>query len=298
MQFLPLQLKVETRDLSGRTCGEAAMFLRHSEAPTEHGEGDHAATCVDERKDAKDENSDYVEHAKVDREIEEIVRRLDQQIPNVTFTDIKTTTSAKDSQATILNPKDAYCVGDHLRVRLDLHNHLGRRKAYGGDFLRARVFSPSLKAGASGLIRDYSNGSYLVDFTLFWEGDASISLLLVHPSEAVSALWAARKQGYDKITFTGTFLNGTADVRTECGFRLNPSLGLCAYLDERDQEAFYCVRPKNVPCEAFVRLQSHNKPTSYLTALERTLLTRYLLLFSTSSCSFRLGFDCSEPLSS
>ncbi|KAJ7304989.1 hypothetical protein JRQ81_010729 [Phrynocephalus forsythii] len=212
-----------------------------------------------------------------EKEIKDILRKLDQLMPNVTFRDVKTTTSAKNSQAAILNHKEAYCVGDHLRVRLDAYDHLGQRKVYGGDFLRARISSPSLKAGASGLIQDLRNGSYLVDFTLPWEGNASVSLLLIHPSEAVSALWGTRKKGYDKVAFTGRFLSGTSEVSAECGFHLSQSLGLCAYVDERDQEAFYCVKPKKVPCEAFVRLKSHNTAISYLTELERSLLTRYNL---------------------
>nr|XP_020650132.1 NXPE family member 4-like [Pogona vitticeps] len=160
-------------------------FISNSGALTKQGMTDQTAACVDYRNDAK--------------EIEEIVTKLDQLIPNVTFRDIKTVTSAKNSQATIVNRQDVYCVGDHLAVRLDLYDHMGKRKEHGGDFLRARIYSPNLKAGGSGLVQDHGNGTYLVDFTLFWEGNVSVSLLLIHPSEAVSALWRARKKGYDKI---------------------------------------------------------------------------------------------------
>ncbi|KAM6432230.1 NXPE family member 4-like isoform 4-T4 [Liasis olivaceus] len=211
---------------------------------------------------------------KKEEEVNNILARLDQQMPNVTFTDIKSTTSAKNSKATLLNQKDSYCVGEHLLVQLDLYNYLGKKKEYGGDFLRARIFSQNLKAGASGHIKDYRNGTYLVNFTLFWEGKVRVSVLLIHPSEAVSALWAARKKGYDKIAFVGRFLNGTSDVSTECGFRISTNSELCEYGDERDQEAFYCVKPKNLPCEAFVRLTTSNKPVSYLTVQEQSLLTR------------------------
>ncbi|KAL8173521.1 UNVERIFIED_CONTAM: hypothetical protein K2H54_004815 [Gekko kuhli] len=209
-----------------------------------------------------------------EREIGEILKKLDQRMPNVTFRNVNTTTSAKNSKAALLNLKDSYCVGDHLMVRLDVYDHLGKRKAYGGDFLRARAYSSSLKAGASGLIEDYGNGTYLVNFTLFWEGDVRVSILLIHPSEGVSAMWAARKKGYDKIAFTGGFLNGTAAVFTPCGFRIPTEKELCEYLDERDREAFYCVKPKDVPCEAFIHLKSNNKPVSYLTALESSLFHR------------------------
>ncbi|XP_061448475.1 NXPE family member 4-like [Rhineura floridana] len=215
-----------------------------------------------------------MEWTEKDKEVKGILRRLDQLMPSVTFTDINTTTSAKNSKATILNRRSSYCIRDPLMVQLDLYDHLGKRKEYGGDFLRARIYSSGLKAGASGRITDYRNGTYLVNFTLFWAGNVRVSLLLIHPSEGVSALWAARKKGYGKITFTGKFLNGTSDVSAECGFVINTNAELCEYLDERDQEAFYCVKPKNVPCEAFVRLKSNNKPISYLTSLEQSLLKR------------------------
>ncbi|XP_042332212.1 NXPE family member 2-like [Sceloporus undulatus] len=215
-----------------------------------------------------------MERAKKYEEIEEILAKLDHLMPNVTFRDITTTTSAKNSKATILNQKDSYCVGEHLMVRLDLYDHSGHQKVYGGDFLRARIYSLDLKAGASGSIKDFRNGTYLVNFTLFWEGNVRASILLIHPSEGVSALWVARKKGYDKIAFIGKFLNGTSEVTTKCGFNLTRNGELCEYLDERDQEAFYCLKPRHVPCGAFIELRSYNKPISYLTALEQSLLKR------------------------
>ncbi|XP_042331561.1 NXPE family member 4-like isoform X2 [Sceloporus undulatus] len=215
-----------------------------------------------------------MERAKKNEETEEILAKLDRMMPNVTFRDINNTTSAKNSKATILNHKDSYCVGEHLMVRLDMYDHLGKRKEYGGDFLRARIYSLDLKAGASGSIKDFRNGTYLVNFTLFWEGNVRASILLIHPSEGISALWASRKKGYDKIAFTGKFLNGTSEVTTECGFNLTRNAELCEYLDERDQEAFYCLKPKHVPCDAFIRLKSYNKPVSYLTTLEQSLFKR------------------------
>ncbi|XP_078235735.1 NXPE family member 4 isoform X2 [Pogona vitticeps] len=260
MSKIPRLIPIILMVFAGYFYKSGFKFSSNSGALTKQGMTDQTAACVDHRNDVK--------------EIEEIVTKLDHLIPNVTFRDIKTVTSAKNSQATIVNRQDVYCVGDHLAVRLDLYDHVGKRKEHGGDFLRARIYSPNLKAGASGLVQDHGNGTYLVDFTLFWEGNVSVSLLLIHPSEAISALWRARKKGYDKIGFTGKFLNGISTVNTECGFKLNRSLELCAYLDERDQEAFYCVKPKNVPCEAFVSLKSHNNPISYLTTLERSLLNR------------------------
>nr|XP_048272784.1 NXPE family member 4 isoform X2 [Myodes glareolus] len=204
----------------------------------------------------------------------EVLEKLDKQIPPRPFTHLNTTTSATHSTATILNPRDTYCVGDQLDVLLVAKDYSGRRKEYGGDFLRARIFSPALKAGASGKVTDFNNGTYLVSFTLFWEGPVSLSILLMHPSEGVSALWRARKQGYDRIIFTGLFVSGTSQVRTDCALVLNTSAELCQYLDAQDQEAFYCVKPPNVPCAALTHMQSKNKKVSYLRQQERSLFER------------------------
>ncbi|NP_001354882.1 NXPE family member 1 isoform X1 [Homo sapiens] len=206
--------------------------------------------------------------------IKEIIEKLDQQIPPRPFTHVNTTTSATHSTATILNPRDTYCRGDQLDILLEVRDHLGQRKQYGGDFLRARMSSPALTAGASGKVMDFNNGTYLVSFTLFWEGQVSLSLLLIHPSEGASALWRARNQGYDKIIFKGKFVNGTSHVFTECGLTLNSNAELCEYLDDRDQEAFYCMKPQHMPCEALTYMTTRNREVSYLTDKENSLFHR------------------------
>uniref|UniRef100_A0A8C6QY57 Neurexophilin and PC-esterase domain family, member 4 n=1 Tax=Nannospalax galili TaxID=1026970 RepID=A0A8C6QY57_NANGA len=206
--------------------------------------------------------------------VREILEKLDRQIPPRPFTHLNSTTSAKHSTATILNPRYTYCIGDQLDVFLEARDYLGRRKEYGGDFLRARMFTPALKAGATGKVTDFNNGTYLVSFTLFWEGPVSLSILLIHPSEGVSALWRARNQGYDRIIFTGQFVSGTSQVHTDCAFVLNTSAELCQYLDAQDQEAFYCVKPPNIPCAALTHMHSKNKKVSYLNKKERSLFEK------------------------
>ncbi|XP_003794813.1 NXPE family member 1 [Otolemur garnettii] len=207
--------------------------------------------------------------------IQEIMAKLDQQIPPRPFTHVNTTTSASHSTATILNPQHTYCMGDQLDVLLEARDHLGHRKQYGGDFLRARMFSPALQAGAAGKVTDFNNGNYRVTFTLFWEGWVTLSVLLIHPSEGASALWRARNQGYDKIIFTGKFVNVTSHVFTECGLTPMSRGELCEYLDNRDQEAFYCVKPPHMPCEALTHMSSRNRNISYLTDQEKALFHSY-----------------------
>ena len=202
------------------------------------------------------------------------MEKLDQQIPPRPFTHVNTTTSATHSTATILNPQDTYCRGDQLDILLEVRDHLGCRKQYGGDFLRARMYSPALMAGASGKVTDFNNGTYLVSFTLFWEGQVSLSLLLIHPSEGVSALWRARNQGCDRIIFIGLFANRSSNVFTECGLTLNTNAELCQYMDDRDQEAFYCVRPQHMPCEALTHVTTRTRNISYLSKEEWRLFHR------------------------
>ncbi|XP_043338552.1 NXPE family member 4-like isoform X2 [Cervus canadensis] len=215
-----------------------------------------------------------VSPAETEQRIKRIVEKLDQLIPPRPFTNVSSTTSATHSRATLLSPRDTHCRGARLDVLLEMRDHLGRRKEYGGDFLRARVFSPALKAGASGKVTDFNNGTYLVSFTLFWEGQVSLSVLLIHPSEGVSALWRARNQGYDRVIFTGHFNRGPSPVSTDCALVLNSSAELCEYRDTRDQEAFYCVKPPHIPCAALTHMHSKNKDVSYLSKQERSLFER------------------------
>ncbi|XP_068936807.1 NXPE family member 1-like [Petaurus breviceps papuanus] len=212
------------------------------------------------------------EPTETDLRIKEIIEQLDHQIPYRPFSHVNTTTSAAHSVAKIINPKTTYCTGDHLDILLEVRDYLGHRKQYGGDFLRSRISSPDLKAGASGQVTDFNNGTYLVSFTLFWAGKVSVSLLLMHPSEGVSALWRARKKAYDKVIFTGQFAKGTSQVFSECGLVLNTSAELCQYLDHRDQEAFYCVKPPQVSCDALTHMMARSSGVSYLSIKEKNLL--------------------------
>nr|XP_019608861.1 PREDICTED: LOW QUALITY PROTEIN: NXPE family member 2-like [Rhinolophus sinicus] len=191
--------------------------------------------------------------AETELRIKGIMEKLNQLIPPRPFTDMNTTTSAAHSTVTILTAQDTYCKGDQLDILVEMRDHLGYRKEYGGDFLRARMSSAALKAGASGKVTDFNNGTYLVSFTLFWAGQVSLSLLLIHPSEGVAALWRARNQGYDRVIFRGHFASGTCQVFSECGLTLNSSTELCKYLDDRDQGAFYCEAPHG-PCETLTRV--------------------------------------------
>ncbi|XP_078507378.1 NXPE family member 1-like [Lissotriton helveticus] len=201
----------------------------------------------------------------------EIFSRVDASMPKAHFIGKNQTTSASHSRATILNPKNSYCVGDNLTVQVQVYDFSSNQKEHGGDNLRARIYSPELKAGASGAIEDLNNGTYHIHFTLFWEGKVRVSILLMHSSEAVSALWRARKKGYEKLYWIGKFVNGTKDVQAECGFKLNSTEELCEYTHHCHGEVFYCLRPSRVPCNELKAMVARYRKHSYLSDSEKSL---------------------------
>ncbi|XP_069089629.1 NXPE family member 4-like isoform X2 [Pleurodeles waltl] len=206
--------------------------------------------------------------------IKHIISEIDQLVPKVSFTHMDNTTCVGKSRVSILNPKDRYCTGDNLTLQIDMYDYLGNRKKYGGDFLRARIYSPHLGAGASGKITDFRNGSYLVHLTLFWEGKVKISLLLIHPSEAVVALWRGRNSGFKYVNHRAKFSSPTQSIDTACGYDLHTEEEVCEYMGKKDEYPFYCVKPQQMSCSSLTHVASSFTQHSYLTALEKPLFDR------------------------
>ncbi|XP_030077338.1 NXPE family member 4 isoform X2 [Microcaecilia unicolor] len=219
-------------------------------------------------------NSESNSYGSDDLKINQLFNKIQGIIPKVTFTHVDNTTSARNSRAFLPNPKDMYCIGDPLTVQLNMYDFLGNRKKYGGDFLRARIYSPGLNASASGRIEDLSNGTYLAHFSLFWEGLVEVSVLLMHPSEGVAALWRARNEGYENIIYTGMFTSATETIYQKCGFHLATTDDVCEYRDQRDEEYFFCIKPPNLPCEALTHMNSVNSNHTYFSDVEKGLFNR------------------------
>ncbi|KAM4033293.1 NXPE family member 4-like [Anomaloglossus baeobatrachus] len=192
-------------------------------------------------------------------------------IPNLTLNDLDKTSNASRSRASIIHPKQKYCVGDTIIVQVDMLDNLSNRKSYGGDFMKVRISTPNLKAAASGKVVDFNNGTYHVYFTLFWEGRVYISIALYHPSEAVAALWRARNKDYGLVYFIGTFVNGGQQVKSECGFQLDSDKNICEY---GNHEIFYCYKPDSLSCGSLSFLQYFNRNLSFLNPLENILFKR------------------------
>ncbi|KAM4652099.1 NXPE family member 4-like [Discoglossus pictus] len=216
-----------------------------------------------------------MDESDLQRDINNIYKRIDSRIPKISFQHFDNTTSAKKSSTVIINQKDVYCVGDSLIVQVDASDYLGKAKTYGGDFLMARIYSPDVKGSASGRIEDFGNGTYHVHFTLFWQGTVRVSVLLIHPSEGVSALWQARNKGHGYVAYTGQFLMGETKAEMKCGFDLNRTQELCEYSDLKEEEYFYCVKPENMSCASLINMMSvFIDSHSYLSDLEKTLFNR------------------------
>ncbi|XP_053547158.1 NXPE family member 4-like [Bombina bombina] len=206
------------------------------------------------------------------KDIKKIFQKIDSMIPKINFFHIHNTTSAQRSISALKNPLQNYCVGDHLIVQVETFDFLDNKKSYGGDFLMARIHSPEIKASASGRIEDFGNGTYHIHFKLFWEGTVKVSILLIHPSEGVSALWRARNKGYGYAAYTGYFNFGGKEAKTKCGFDLNKTEELCEFSDPKEEEYFYCVKPANMPCGSLTSMSSPFVDShSYLSDMEKKL---------------------------
>ncbi|XP_069062137.1 NXPE family member 1-like isoform X2 [Pleurodeles waltl] len=207
-------------------------------------------------------------------QVKTIIRKIDKLIPNVSFTHLDNTTCAAKSKVSIISPRDRYCIGDNVTVQLDVFDYLGKKKKYGGDLLRARIYSPDLGAGASGKIQDFHNGTYQVQFTFFWEGKVKVSLFLIHSSEAVAALWRGRNSGYNYMAHKVKYTNATHEVEAMCGYDLDTEEEVCNMMENMDEYPFYCIKPAHMSCFSLTHITSVFTDSSYFTALERPLIDR------------------------
>ncbi|XP_060688793.1 NXPE family member 3-like [Hemiscyllium ocellatum] len=152
----------------------------------------------------------------------------------------------------ILNSAKTFYVGDQLQVMLQMYDFEGHPKRYGGDYLQARIHTPALKAGSAGTVIDNQNGTYYINFTLFWPGKVEVSVLLVHPSEGIQALKRLREEQPERVYFQSTFRSGAVSETTVCNLCLSQSQPLCNFTDIRTGEPWFCYRPKELPCSARV----------------------------------------------
>ncbi|XP_044160508.1 NXPE family member 4-like [Bufo gargarizans] len=209
-------------------------------------------------------------------EIDRIYNKIEKLIPVVTFTHFNQTTSGRNSKVSLVDPRKTYCVGEDFVVRVDMFDHLGNRKTYGGDFIRPRLISQELGASVSGILEDFKNGSYHVHFPLYWAGKVKVNILLFYPSEGVAALWRSRHSSQGVVGFEGKFEKFGKVAVTKCGFKLSNKDGkeICEYHDPLYEEVYHCYKVPNFTCESLNEMRGYDLHASYLTPVEQQIFQR------------------------
>ncbi|XP_039457654.1 NXPE family member 3-like [Oreochromis aureus] len=165
-------------------------------------------------------------------------------------------------------------IGDKLEVIIKMYDFQGHPKNYGGDVIVARLHNPTLGAGVAGKVVDHLNGSYSAVFSLLWEGNAQVEVILVHPSEAVTVLGRLTREQPDRVFFKSQFRSGRVSETTTCNVCLRPSRQpVCNYTELHTGQQWFCYKPKKLSCDARI---SHSKGgfTQNITVMESKLFQR------------------------
>ncbi|XP_059822008.1 NXPE family member 3-like [Hypanus sabinus] len=152
----------------------------------------------------------------------------------------------------ILNSGKNFYVGDQLQVMVRMYDFEGNPKQYGGDYLQARIHTPELKAGSAGTVIDHQNGTYHINFTLFWPGKVQVSVSLVHPSEGIQVLWRLREEQPFRVLLRSHFKYGAISETTICNAFLPQTKPLCNFTDLRTGEPWFCYKPEKLSCSSRV----------------------------------------------
>ncbi|XP_078619565.1 NXPE family member 3-like [Branchiostoma floridae x Branchiostoma japonicum] len=160
------------------------------------------------------------------------------------------------TDVTVLSNASDHHRGDVLTVRVVARDKKGRPKTYGGDFFRARLVSSdrSLQASSAGHVTDHCNGTYTVEFPLYWVGGVLVKIQLVHPSEAVQVLQRTRETPNKRFFVCSFFDVKTKATETrQCFSSPNPSLPPQQQCDFSKQEVngtWICHKPEKLPCSS------------------------------------------------
>ncbi|KAI8491100.1 Neurexophilin [Branchiostoma belcheri] len=147
-----------------------------------------------------------------------------------------------------------YHRGDVLTVRMVARDKEGKPKMYGGDFLRARLISSdrSLQASSAGHVTDHCNGTYTVQFPLYWAGGVSIKIQLVHPSEAVKVLQRVREVPNKRVfSCSFVYMYEPATTAAQCFSSANPGLQShqqCDFSKPEVNGTWICEKPGKLAC--------------------------------------------------
>ncbi|KAI8515323.1 Neurexophilin [Branchiostoma belcheri] len=170
--------------------------------------------------------------------------------------DYERVTKSENFVISVVNPRPWYRVGRHLSIKIVAMDTRGRPKTYGGDLIRAKVYTRSpVQASTSGKVTDFGNGTYVANFFLSFPGKVSVAVKLVHSSEAVQVL--RRLQDISRRIMVCGFQEENSDVTEwmQCSNTPQESLSLrdvCDFSKPRLNVSFYCERPRASSCKSFL----------------------------------------------
>ncbi|XP_071943060.1 NXPE family member 4-like isoform X2 [Antedon mediterranea] len=195
----------------------------------------------------------------------------------------------KNTVYRLKNPDIPVKVGDFFSLIIQTRDRFGRNCTRGGDFFYTTINSKTKTKSnnAAGKITDFKNGTYEVLFFAGWPGVIGISIILVHPSEAVDfieeIIWPMEK----RIRWKGFFQRKRAEV-TDCSFSKTTLLNKCNYSHPLalGETAFYCDKPNVSSCDSLSWLKSDG---SHVIGLFSKIYSSYQLPFMNVAYARLLG---------
>lgn len=194
-------------------------------------------------------------------------------------------TDPSQCTCSVVDPKETYQVGESVTLTVIAKDTKGRLKTYGGDFFQAKLYNTELKASVYGQVTDNNNGTYTINLALQWAGTATVSVRMIHSSEAVQVLARQRDQDPDKVYFLGYFKSQGQVETVQCNAQESSRLlgdgtnCCCRFTDHLTEETWVCRKPSKLPCSAWVD-HSFGGYQAKLSSLESNLLSRLVCLFA------------------
>ncbi|XP_078681521.1 NXPE family member 3-like isoform X3 [Branchiostoma floridae x Branchiostoma belcheri] len=191
-------------------------------------------------------------------------------------------TMGKHSVAFVMNPQPVYHVGDTLFIKIIARDAKHRPKFYGGDFLRAKLFSRvPVNASTTGRITDYGNGTYVARFFLSWPGNLSVSVQIIHPSEAVQVFKRLQNSSRRIVVCGFSDESGNVTEWMPCSSNTNVSMNLrdvCDFSKSFINATFYCQRPRLSRCDSLADCRRHREKSVTLINMLTNIDERNMLL--------------------
>ncbi|XP_043929144.1 NXPE family member 4-like isoform X2 [Protopterus annectens] len=181
-------------------------------------------------------------------------------------------TKARNSRYYILDSSANFSTGDILRVFVETFNQLGQKQTYGGDFLIARAFNTDLQAGVKGSVLDMNDGSYLVTFPLFWQGNTRISIRLYHSAQAAAVIRKLRENYPHRMAYRGIFISQGQRETSDCYFEARHPGPICDFSDLNSGVQWICGKPPSLSCDYFRHMENYLNESNILSKDEEMLL--------------------------